>query len=113
MRQCGVADAVKAKGRSLWGVVFMIDEKDVSFLDKNEGYAPGRPEKVNSYLRVEKHVYQSKSDLPLTVWTYVANREDDPPLPHVEYLELIIRGAQQWKLPTTYIEVLKETKVAR
>lgn len=112
-RKCGVADAVQAKGQSVWGAVFVIDEKDVGALDKSEGYAPGRPDRANSYARVERHVYPPESESPWTVSTYLANREDDPPLPSAEYLGLIIGGAQQWQLPASYIEALKEVKVAK
>jgi len=113
MRNCGVADAVQAKGQSVWGAIFVIAEKDISFLDKNEGYAPGRPEKVNSYLRVERHVYPPESDTPWMVSTYLANREDDPPLPSAKYLGLIIGGAQRWQLPASYVEALKKIEVAK
>ncbi len=112
-RKCGVADVVAAKGQSVWGAAFVIDKKDVGSLDKSEGYAPGRPEKANSYVRVERHVYPPESESPWTVSTYLANREDDPPLPSAEYLDVIVRGAQQWQLPASYIKALQETKVAK
>jgi hypothetical protein len=50
-RGCGVADAVRDPGRTLWGVVYEISDLDVGSLDKSEGYRPTR--ETNSYWRRE------------------------------------------------------------
>src|SRR5436853_7848833 len=41
-RGCGVADAVRETGQTVWGVMYDISEADFDNVDKSEGYRPGR-----------------------------------------------------------------------
>ncbi len=50
-RGCGVADAVKDSDSIIWGVVYQINDNDISTLDKKEGFQPGRKHNENTYFR--------------------------------------------------------------
>lgn len=66
-----MADAVPTTGHNVWGVVYEIDDRDVSQLDEREGYLPGR--QVNAYRREERHVLLGGDDgKPLPVAVYFA-----------------------------------------
>lgn len=111
-RGCGVADVLPATNRVVWGVVYQISELDIGQLDKSEGYRPERPRKDNSYVREERHVYaEGDSQKPLSVSVYVANKQENPPLPIQKYKMLIVNGAKFWHLPEDYIQELEQIKV--
>lgn len=107
-RGCGVADVITAKGKSVWGVVYEISEQDIDYLDRAEGYQPGR--QSNAYLREERVVFLNGNEQsPLSVAIYIANKEKNPPLPNQEYKDLLIKGARFWRLPEDYIKNTLET----
>jgi len=109
-RGCGVADAVRDVGRKLWGVVYRITDDEVGKLDKSEGYRPGR--RKNSYWRRECRVLQGgDKHRPLTVSTYFADPQPDPPRPNQLYKDLILSGARHWHLPDDYILELERIEV--
>lgn len=111
-RRCGVADAVQMEGRSVWGVVYQVSELDLEALDEAEGFRPGRAS--NSYWRRECVVYLGGDEgRPLTVQTYFAEREPNPPLPSQAYKALILRGARFWRLPDAYIRELEAIPVGQ
>ena len=103
---CGVADIVE-DNKDVWGVVYQFEEKDLGRLDKCEGYTPNRVK--NAYKRIEKMVcLEGKKDQPMTVYTYeVIDREFGKHKPNKEYKNLIVTGAQHWKLPEEYIDFLE------
>jgi gamma-glutamylcyclotransferase (GGCT)/AIG2-like uncharacterized protein YtfP len=110
-RQCGVADAVPRTGGKIWGVVYEIDDLDVDRLDRSEGYRPDREK--NSYSRRECQVLADGcEEIPLTVWTYFADRQPNLPPPSNKYKELIVSGARHWRLPDEYIRWLEAIKTA-
>ena len=101
-RGCGAADVIPAAGSNVWGVVYEITEREVEFLDKSEGYRPGR--ETNSYIRKECQVaMEGDDDSPMAVVSYFAHRENNPPLPNQEYKVQILGGARFWHLPEEYI----------
>lgn len=106
-RGCGVADAVHEIGATVWGVVYAISEEDLSRLDKREGFKSNQ--KSNSYSR-QRCVVSIGADA-LTVWTYFAERQHNPPPPNQEYKDLIVSGARHWHLPDDYIEQLERIQV--
>ena len=109
-RQCGVADAVPAKNRNVWGAVYEINASDLSALDRSEGFVQGRIN--NSYVRRECTVLQKgQSDRPFDVFIYFANPQPNPPLPNVAYKDLILSGARHWRLSDDYIRELEAIKV--
>jgi len=111
-RGCGVCDAVSDKGKAVWGVVFEIDDVDVSRLDIEEGYQPGRT--TNSYWRKECHVFVNGDDKQrMNVVSYFGEPQENPPLPNSEYKNLLVSGAHRWQLPAEYIRQLESIAVAK
>jgi cation transport regulator ChaC len=109
-RCCGVADVVPEQGGSVWGVVYQVPELEVGSLDKSEGYRPGRDK--NSYSRRQCMVFlDGNENRPLTVETYCAERQPNPPLPNQAYKDLILSGARFWRLPADYIAELEAIEV--
>lgn len=106
-RGCGVADVVFESGSDIWGVVFQIDERDIGNLDSKEGYVPGRS--GNAYTRIECHVYEDGDEQkPIVAMTYVVTeKQDNVPLPNVEYRRQLVEGAIYWHLPGEYVQRLE------
>ncbi len=111
-RQCGVADIVYSENSEVLGVVYNIDNQgEIDELDKREGYKLKDP-KNSAYRRVDITVYDVKNDAPMNVETYeVVKKEFDKYKPNPDYRDLIIAGAEHWKLPKDYIEKLKNIEV--
>lgn len=109
----GVADIVEARAKHVWGVVYQINEVHVGALDLSEGYVPGRM--TNAYQRTELHVEkEGNTKESLAVTTYVVcSKEDTRPLPHRDYIELILQGAKHWHLPHTYVAALQQIESAQ
>jgi gamma-glutamylcyclotransferase (GGCT)/AIG2-like uncharacterized protein YtfP len=113
-RDCGVSSVVPSKPNHVWGVVFQIDELDIGALDKFEGFDPNQAPDANSYNRKEIRVLRNGiPGAPLTVFTYIAVAQRDPPLPNHEYRDTIVRGAEYWHLPPEYVAKLKCIKVGK
>ena len=106
-RDCGVADALPAHGQKMWGVVYELSERDIGKLDTLEGYRLGQEK--NSYFRRECIVLLNGNDQePLKVFTYFGDPQPNPPLPNIDYKNLILSGARHWHLPAEYIRQLEE-----
>ena len=109
-RGCGVAVVVAEDGVQVWGVVYEIADIDIRQLDTKEGYKPGRDK--NAYCRRECLVFlEGDEERPLTVCTYFACRQPNPPLPNAGYKDLIVTGARYWHLPEEYVRELKTIEV--
>ncbi len=108
-RNCGVADVVPQKGHHMWGVVYLLDDRDLAALDSAEGYQPGRDPERNAYNRKDHVRVAAENDLKqaLRVSLYIAVKRPSPPRPSEAYMRQIIDGAKFWKLPLTYIEELQ------
>ena len=110
-RGCGVVDVIPQPNAEVWGAVFEIDERDIGSLDKSEGFSPGRVQ--NSYTREERHVLtDGDAEKPLAAVIYIAQKENQPPLPNAEYKALIVEGAKFWHLPPHYVAELEKIEVA-
>ncbi len=106
-RGCGVSDVLPAEGRNVWGVVYKILDDEMPNLDSKEGV------NSHSYVRRSGTVFQDGEETkPLVVEIYFAIPQDNPPLPNLEYKDLIVNGARYWHLPTEYITELKQIRVA-
>ena len=108
-RNCGVASVEEPAVGAVWGGIYSIQENELSALQAREGYLPGRPLPANSYC--PQHVVileEGRVEKPHRVLTFVANRQPNPPAPSLNYKNLIVSGAQEWKLPSSYLECLKE-----
>jgi hypothetical protein len=110
-RRCAAAGIVPAKGKSVWGVVFRITaSRDITALDQAEGYRfPGS--RKNRYRRVSCIVYADQiPSKPVQVYTYLARSDRYTPLPCLDYLNQMRRGAADWGLPDFYREFLRNIR---
>lgn len=103
-RRGGVGSIVREEGLSVWGVVFSVSDRDLPILDRFEGVGVGayRREKVDL---IDPHGHS------VDAWTYFANEEGSGNfLPHRDYIDLYIQGAEHFGLPGAHIEVLKRIR---
>ncbi len=98
----GSADAVPEPGCSVWGIIYRMDENEITALDEAEDYVPGRAQ--NGYTRQQCYVYaDGNEEKPILVSLYFAEKQESPPLPSAAYKQLIVEGAKYWRLPQEYI----------
>lgn len=96
----GVADIIPSQGFTVWGVLYDIDEPGFNALDKKEGVG-------FAYERIEITVSQSQNDEPVRTISYSVIDKTFPEIkPSPLYIETIIRGANEHKLPSRYIAFL-------
>ena len=110
----GVAGVEPCKHSKVWGVVYEISESDVDSLDCHEGFSEkhkGCEGSGNSYVREQHDVYANDEDR-LTVWIYMACKQESPPRPSKEYKQKIVSGARHWNLPAEYISGLEQIQTA-
>jgi gamma-glutamylcyclotransferase (GGCT)/AIG2-like uncharacterized protein YtfP len=105
VRHCGVAGLASRPGAEVWGVVYRLSAKDLSALDRREGYDPERRADINRYNRQAVRVLMNGE--PLDCVTYFARPEPGDHVPSAEYLRTIIEGAEENGLPPDYISMLK------
>ncbi|MBI4446898.1 MAG: gamma-glutamylcyclotransferase [Acidobacteria bacterium] len=78
-------------------------------LEARPGFCPDRRPEKCAYVRKQWDILEDgKTDKPLNVWVYFANRQNKPPLPNAEYKRLIVEGARHWCLPAEYIRQLEQ-----
>jgi hypothetical protein len=49
---------------------------------------------------------------PISALVYVADIENNVPLPSAEYKRLILEGAKHWQLPLSYLAILEAIECA-
>jgi gamma-glutamylcyclotransferase (GGCT)/AIG2-like uncharacterized protein YtfP len=107
-RGCGVADILRDKTKEVWGVVYEVVENELENLDRDEDFRPGRPDNQNEYTRENCCVWHDGDpERPLLVAIYRGHPQINPPLPNRNYKNLIVTGAKDWKLPSSYIQELE------
>lgn len=95
----------------VWGGVYTILEKEKRFLERREGYREDRPLTGNAYLPKYLPIFEDGDpSKPHVVLTFVANEQDNPPLPSQHYKSLIAAGAIEWELPADYVASLQAIK---
>jgi gamma-glutamylcyclotransferase (GGCT)/AIG2-like uncharacterized protein YtfP len=109
-RGCGSADAIPAQAHIIWGVIYEIEESEITNLDEAEDFVPERAR--NGYTRQQTQVFTDGEDMPVLVSLYFAEKQKNPPLPSAEYKQLIVEGAKHWNLPQDYIEGLEKIKIS-
>ncbi len=98
----GVADLIFSKENFCYGIIFDATKYDFKILDKKEGV---KEDKTGAYERLE---------LENDVITYKVRVKDaDFIQPSDEYLNIIIDGARNHKLPNGWIEKLESFKQNR
>ena len=95
-RNCGVADVVQRKGSVVWGVIYLMEDRDLSALDAAEGYQPDREAARNAYIRHDSYRVAAENDAKQTmkVAIYIAVKTLNPPRPSEAYMRQIVDGAE-------------------
>jgi len=112
-RECGVADVVPSEEGIVWGVLYRFDEIDLGRLDQSEGYNPNRTK--NAYVRQEVLVLlEGDKNRPITSTTYTVQCKATSYIPpNSEYHAILLQGAEFWRLPPRYIEMLRRIEVCQ
>lgn len=106
--QAGVADVVRSKGLSVWGVLYAIDETALRSLDVREGFH-GINSTDNAYDRHTLTVCLVQKKLTIQAVTYVVHdKEVNEVPPSVDYLDRLITGAREKNLDEDYVNFLVE-----
>ena len=113
-RNCGAASVRKSCADSdVWGALFELNEQQWASLDRREGYRSDRPRDQNSYNQIDCVIDRDGDPTQqLSVTTYVAVEQPNPPLPSEEYVALIVCGAKHWGLPEKYVALLEQIPCA-
>ncbi|XP_069681445.1 gamma-glutamylcyclotransferase-like [Periplaneta americana] len=105
------ATIVQENGKHVWGTIWEIDNSDLSKLDEEEGVPQ------NIYIPIEVYVTTPNGNKlkcrcyqlsPEVLEVEKASYEEKQP--SQVYLQVIINGAIESQLPTTYIEELKNIR---
>ena len=101
LRNCGTANIFADAGGEVWGIVYDVSEPDLAVLD---GFEDG--------YRREKLLVRASDDgqSPVEVLVYIAEKEDNAPLPNPEYKRLIVHGARHWNVPELYCLMLEQIR---
>jgi len=103
-RRLGVGSCARAEDSSVWGVVFAVSDRDLIRLDRFEGVG------TQAYRR-EMIELRDLNGHPANAWTYFANAEGiGECVPHRDYIDLYIRGAEHFALPEDYVRTLREIR---
>ncbi|KAI8504745.1 hypothetical protein Bbelb_178630 [Branchiostoma belcheri] len=98
----GVATIDHTPGHTLWGVVWQISVKNLEALNRQEG-VKGNDQGV--YRPVELSVETSSGE-HLTCRSYQIIDTSQPKPPSPQYMEVLLGGARQHRLPEEYIREL-------
>jgi gamma-glutamylcyclotransferase (GGCT)/AIG2-like uncharacterized protein YtfP len=102
LRDCGTANVFLADGNEVWGTVYEVSEAELAILD---GFEDGYRREILSVCAFEN------GKQPLNALVYIAEIENDVPLPSAEYKRLILNGAKHWNLPAAYLSILEKIPV--
>jgi gamma-glutamylcyclotransferase len=91
------ANLEDAPGDNVWGVLYEMDSPELNILDKRE----------KGYDRISLNVL-ADDELSLEAYVYISSKLTSDPRPYNSYKELMINGAIEHKLPSCYIEFLKQ-----
>jgi cation transport regulator ChaC len=100
----GTGNIVLAEGKVVWGVLYRVTEAQLRALDRFESV----PE---HYRRIEVNVVDAENN-KIAAQAYIARKVRKGLKPDRLYLQRIIEGAEEHKLPADYIEQLKKIVAA-
>lgn len=113
-RRCGTAGLVRSAAHCVWGVLYVLEESDLSRLHEAEGYRPGRAADRNRHDFVAIEVRRDgPAGATLAAFTYVARPDDSGAAPSMDYLMHLVRGAEHHALPDAYIRQLRSVETQR
>lgn len=94
----GVADVIPHAGRSVWGVLYELDDADFARLDLKEGAGW-------AYERYPVNVRVADRDDSIPAVAYRVRRPESSPVqPSDEYVAGLIAAARDRGLPASYVE---------
>jgi gamma-glutamylcyclotransferase (GGCT)/AIG2-like uncharacterized protein YtfP len=102
LRDCGTANVFPAPGSQVWGIVYDVNEPDLTILDSFED---GYRREILSLQSIED------GKPPLQALVYIADIEHNVPRPNAEYRRLMLEGAKHWQLPAFYQTLLEAIQV--
>jgi hypothetical protein len=105
-RHSYVAGYKPSPGKKLWGVLWTIPETELSNLDRFESYRPDR-KGGHSFERVRVELHRENRE-PIHAETYRTVGQEDG-IPSRSYLDLMIVGATENELPSSYRKELRKT----
>jgi gamma-glutamylcyclotransferase len=101
----GVADIVQAAGETVWGVLYRIDDNELTAIDRKEGHDW-------AYTRVTLPV-RLEGGLECAAVTYTVRFKEPAEVPPSRrYLDLVIAAARERGLPGEYIKQIEAIGVA-
>lgn len=89
-------------GSEVWGILYDIDDGDLTLLDDFE----------DGYRREKFAVRLAADERSVDAWIYIAEKEACPPLPNALYKRLMLEGAKHWGLPEAYLAYLEAIEAA-
>ncbi len=113
-RQGYVADVVKTPGSTVWGVVYKLSAQAFEFIDKKEGVSlrAYKRKTVDIHIQINAIISKIKSIIgkkvvPVRAILYTVVKKKTKPLkPPTAYSDIILKGAEEHKLPDDYIKNL-------
>jgi gamma-glutamylcyclotransferase len=101
----GVADIVQAAGETVWGVLYRIDDNELTAIDRKEGHDW-------AYTRVMLPVRLGGGPERAAIAYTVRSKEPTQVPPSRQYLNLVIAAGRERGLPGPYIEQIETIRVA-
>lgn len=102
----GVADILPAPGETVWGVLYTIDDDELAWIDRKEGYDW-------AYTRVQLPVRLEAGGQEHAAIIYTVRSKEEAEIPPSrEYLGRVIAAAHARGLPGSYIERLEAVSTA-
>lgn len=97
----GVADVIPARDETVWGVLYEIEDDELTAIDRKEGYGW-------AYTRVLCPVLLAAGGQGQGAVVYTVRvKEPAQVLPSRQYLDRLILAAHERRLPNTYVEKLE------
>jgi len=100
--KAGAADVVPDDGAATWGALYELSAADLDALDRKE-FAP-----QGGYQRREVEVTTGDGSRHIAVTYEVVEKVAHELAPKQEYIDLLVKGAEERNLPEEWIDVLKE-----
>ena len=100
--KAGAADVVPDDGAATWGALYELSADDLEALDRKE-FAP-----QGGYQRREVEVTTDDGSRHTAVTYEVVEKAPHELAPKQEYVDLLVKGAEERNLPQDWIDVLKE-----
>jgi len=100
--ETGKANVVQDDQSEVWGVLYLCNQRAIKSLDLDEGVHSGH------YYRTHTDVYTDSNE-KILAWIYIACKDrirEGLPVKR-SYLERILCGAEEHKLPENYVENIR------